>query len=87
MLYLSVSLIFALPLIIDKDLDFLPAMGLSWRMVGRHWFLIFGLVVLMEIVKLSGLLGCCIGILFTIPIGYGALMCAYETIFCQPNKD
>jgi uncharacterized membrane protein YccC len=41
----------------------------------------------MEIVKLSGLLGCCIGILFTIPIGYGALMCAYETIFCQPNKD
>jgi uncharacterized membrane protein len=87
MIYISVSLIFALPLIIDKDMDVLPAMGMSWRMAGKHWFLIFGLVILMELVKLSGLLGCCIGILFTMPIAFGALMCAYETIFCQPKKN
>jgi len=87
MIYLSVSLIFALPLIIDKDLDFLPAMGTSWRMVSKHWFMVLGLSLLVGLVTMSGLLGCCIGILFTIPIGYGALMCAYETIFGQSKKD
>jgi hypothetical protein len=28
---------------------------------------------------------CCVGMLFTIPIGLGALMYAYETIFSQPQ--
>jgi len=86
MIYLSVSFVFTLPLIIDQGMDFLPAMGTSWRMVGKHWWLVFGLSVLVGLVSVVGAIGCGVGILFTIPIGYAVLMCAYETIFCQPKK-
>jgi uncharacterized membrane protein len=85
-IYVSVSFIFTLPLIIDKDLDFWPAMQASRRMVAKHWWLLFGMLVLVGLVSMVGIFGCCIGILFTIPIGYGALMSAYETIFGKPQK-
>jgi uncharacterized membrane protein len=81
--YISVSLIFTMPLIIDKDMDFMAAMGTSWRMVSKHWWLVFGLTILVGLVSMIGLICCCIGV----PIGYAALMCAYETIFCQSKKD
>ena len=81
MVYLQISWSFTLPLIIDKQMDFWPAMWMSWRMVGKHWWLVFGLIVLVSLLNVVGVLLCCIGALFTMPIGLGALMYAYETIF------
>lgn len=43
--YLSVAWIFALPLVIDKHLDFTEAMTLSRKRVQDHWWAIFGLVM------------------------------------------
>jgi uncharacterized membrane protein len=80
-IYLQISWSFTLPLIIDKQMDFWPAMKASWKMVSKHWWLIFGLVVLVGLLNVAGLLACCVGVLFTIPVGIGALMNAYETIF------
>ena len=80
-IYLQVSWSFTLPLIIDKQLDFWTAMKTSWRMVGKHWWLVFGLFILMGLLNLVGMLLCCIGMLFTVPIGLGAMMYAYEIIF------
>lgn len=79
--YLQISWSFTLPLIIDKQMDFWPAMKTSWKMVNKHWWLVFGLVVLVGLLNVVGVLLCCIGVLFTAPIGLGALMYAYETIF------
>jgi membrane-anchored glycerophosphoryl diester phosphodiesterase (GDPDase) len=81
MTYLVVSWQFTLPLIIDKQMNFWPAMKASWKMVNRHWWQIFGLTILIGLVSVSGLLLCCVGVLFTAPIGVAALMYAYETIF------
>jgi uncharacterized membrane protein len=81
MVYLQISWSFTLPLIIDKQMDFWPAMKTSWKMVNKHWWLVFGLVVLVGLLNVVGVLLCCIGLLFTVPIGFGALMHAYETIF------
>jgi len=80
-LYITTSLIFTLPLIIDKGLPFGGAMKLSWRMVSKHWWLVFGLIILVSLVNLLGFCCCVIGLLFTIPLGFAALMFAYETIF------
>ena len=85
-LYIYVSFVFTLPLIIDQDMDFWPAMLASHRMVGKHWWLVFGLVVLIILIKLAGFLACCFGILFAIPLGFGALLTAYETIFRHSKK-
>ena len=85
-IYLAVSWKFTLPLIIDRQMDFWSAMGASRRMVSKHWWQVFGLVILISLVNVAGLLLCCVGILITIPIGFAALMYAYETIFSQSQS-
>jgi hypothetical protein len=79
--YLGVNWMFTLPLIIDKQLKFWPAMKASWKKAHQHWWLLLGFVVVVGLLNLAGFCACCIGLLFTIPIGTAALMFAYETIF------
>ena len=82
---LQINWIFALALIIDKKMSFWPAMQASWKMVRKHWWSVFALVILIGLINVVGVLLCCVGLLFTIPLGLGALMFAYETIFSAPN--
>jgi hypothetical protein len=42
-IYLSVSWYYAMPLIADKRMAFWPAMSLSKKVVGKHWWSNFGL--------------------------------------------
>ena len=79
--FLSVSWKFTLPLIIDKQLDFGAAMKASWKKVNQHWWQVFGLVLLIDLVNVAGLCLCCVGLIVSVPIGLAALMYAYETIF------
>ena len=82
--YLSVSWAFSLPLIIDRQLEFWPAMSASRKVVGKHWWLVFGLVVVCGLINLVGFMACGIGVFFALPITLGALMYAYESIFSAP---
>jgi hypothetical protein len=79
--YLTVNWLFTLPLIVDKQMKFWPAMKTSWKKVHRHWWLLLGLVVIVGLLNIAGVCACCVGLLFTAPIGTAALMFAYETIF------
>jgi len=79
--YLSTCWQFTLPLIIDKQLTLGEAMKTSWKQVNRHWWHVFGLTVLAYLIILLGVLGCGVGILFTLPIGIAIVMYGYETIF------
>jgi uncharacterized membrane protein len=81
--YLSVCWKFTLPLIVDKELDFWTAMGASRKMVNKHWWLVFGLIILISLLNVAGVFVCCVGVLFTLPVGLAALMFAYETIFSE----
>jgi len=81
-IYLMVSWRLFVPLlIIDKGLEFWPAMELSRRVVTKHWWQCFGLLLLSALVGLLGLLGCLVGIFFTMPIAVGAIVYAYLDIF------
>ena len=80
-MYLTVNWMFTQALIIDKQMAFWPAMKASWKMVHKHWWPVFGLVVITGLLNIAGLCACCVGLLFTVPIGIAALMFAYETIF------
>ncbi len=83
--YLAVCWQFTLPLVIDKNWSFGTAMKTSWRRVNQHWWQVFGLTVLAGLIGIIGLLGCGIGVLFTMPIGFAIMMCGYETIFGAKN--
>jgi uncharacterized membrane protein len=85
-IFFSVCFIFALPLVIDRQMNFIEGLKTSWRMVIKHWFLVFGLLALTGLLNIVGVLLCCVGVLFTLPIGFGALACAYETIFGTAKK-
>lgn len=80
-IYLAVAWVFTLPLVIDKKLDFWPAMELSRKVVTRHWWVILGLLLVNFLVILVGLAVCCIGVYVALPVAFGALAYAYEDIF------
>jgi uncharacterized membrane protein len=83
--YLGTCWIFSLPLVADKGMSFWSAICLSMRVVNRHWFSMFALLVVGGFVVLLGLLGCCVGIFVTIPVFFGMVMYTYESIFSPPD--
>ena len=80
-IYLIISWVFTLPLVIDKKLDFWPAMELSRKVVTHRWWSLFGLALVAGLISIVGLVACIVGIFVTIPICFAALMYAYEDIF------
>src|SRR6266699_3078791 len=46
-IYLLVGYVFALPLVIDKKMEFWPAMEVSRQVVQRHWWSMFGFLIVL----------------------------------------
>ncbi len=81
-IYISISFVFAIPLIVDAGLGFWPAMELSRKTVGRNFFafLVFGIVFVLT-VAFGTVLTCGIGLLFFIPFSYVLIFEMYDQIF------
>ncbi|MEO5822176.1 MAG: GYF domain-containing protein [Vicinamibacteraceae bacterium] len=84
--YLTIAWIFALPLIIDKQLPFWPATKLSWRVANRQLLPLLGLLLLSGLVYLVGVLALCVGVLVALPICVAALAYTYEDLFGEPHQ-
>lgn len=81
-IYLLVAWLMLGPLLIlDKNLDFWPAMELSRKVVSRHWWQFFGLFLMALLLNLLGMLACCVGLLITLPVTTAAIVYAYEDVF------
>jgi len=80
-LYLSVSWMFALPLVIDRNLPFWDAMELSRKVTAKHFFLMLAFLFVIGLLAISGIIACCVGLLVTIPLASLSLLYAYEDIF------
>src|SRR6202158_1911067 len=80
-IYLGCGYVFALPLVIDKKMEFWPAMEVSRRVVHRQWWSIFTLVIVSGLIACAGLLVCIVGALVTVPVASASLMYAYEDLF------
>jgi predicted Ser/Thr protein kinase len=79
--YLFVAWWFTLTLIVDKKLDFWPAMELSRKVVTKHWWKLFGFMLVVLLVFALGLLVCGIGFFIAAPLGMIAATYAYEDMF------
>lgn len=83
-IYLAVAWQFTLPLIIDKRIEFWPAMELSRKVISKRWWSFLGFAIVMALVNLVGVIACCVGVFVTAPLTMIALMYAYEDIFRAP---
>jgi uncharacterized membrane protein len=80
-IYLIVSYIFALMLVLDRGLNFWPAMETSRRSVQTGWFKIFGFLLLLFLLNLVGILALGVGLLVTAPLSHCIVSAAYDDIF------
>jgi len=80
---LAVSWSFAFALIVDKGLGPWTAMEVSRRVIMKQWFRVFLVLFFGAILTMLGLVGLIIGIFLTMPLMFGALVCAYEDL-CNP---
>jgi len=72
-IYLSIAYIFTLPLIADKGMDVWEAMELSRKTVTKHWFKVFGLMLLLTIIMGLGALAFGIGLIWAVPLMFVTL--------------
>jgi uncharacterized membrane protein len=79
--YLAVGYVFALPLIIDKKLDFWPAMEVSRQVVTRHWWSMFLFAIVLLLIICLGALACGFGLILAVPVVFAALSFVYEDLF------
>ena len=80
-IFLMVCYLFAAMIVIDRRLDFWPAMELSRRTVQPQWFGFFVFLLLLVLINLGGaaLLG--LGLLVSLPVSACAVTAAYHDIF------
>jgi Protein of unknown function (DUF975) len=87
LVYISISYVFAIPLVIGQRLPFWSAMEASRKIVGKQWFSIFGFMVVLGLLNLAGALICFLGLLITVPLTSCALAAAYERIIGLPDTE
>jgi uncharacterized membrane protein len=66
--------------IVDKRLDFWPAMQASHAVVRNDYFGFTMFLILMALVNLLGLLCCVVGLLITVPVSLAAITVAYQEL-------
>lgn len=86
-IYLAVGYLFVLPLVIDKKLDFWPAMEVSRQVVHKHWWPMFLFVIVMLLIVCLGALACGLGLIIAMPVVFAAAMYVYEDLFGQRGAD
>ena len=85
--YLAVAYMFASYLVVDRRLDFWPAMELSRHTVNPRWFGYFAFMLLLVLLNLAGALLLGVGLLVTIPLSFCAVTVAYADLFGLQSKE
>jgi zinc-ribbon domain len=73
--------------VVDKKMDFWPAMQASHALVKKDYlgFTLFSLVLLL--INVAGALLCLVGLLLTVPLYYAAITAAYRDLVGFENKE
>lgn len=81
-IFLAVLWLVVTPLlIVDRRLDFWPAMRLAGRVVLAQWWRMLGLCILCVLLLLAGAALCGVGLLIALPVTTAATVYAYEELF------
>jgi hypothetical protein len=80
-LFFQICLMFTLPGVVDTDQTLGAALASSWRTALRRFLPLLGLVFISGLVMLAGFMLCCVGGLFSFPLGTAMLLAAYESAY------
>jgi len=78
---------FAYLFIVDKKMDFWPAMQASHELVKKDYFGFTLFLVTLILINLGGFLLCFVGLLITMPLSYAAITVAYRDLVGFENKE
>jgi len=78
---INVLFFFTYPLIVDRRLTGVQAVGTSFQAARANFGGVLGLVLLNMLLGLIGSLVCCIGGLFVMPLHFAAIAVAYRAVF------
>jgi uncharacterized membrane protein len=78
---ISVGFIFAFPLIVDRRLNGLEAVKLSFKAGLANFWRLLGMMLLTGIMTMVGMAFCIVGMFLVLPISYAAIAAAYEQVF------
>jgi hypothetical protein len=67
-IYLAIGLCLAEPYFVFRKQDGVEAIKASMKLVGQHWWFMFGLIILVGLLNLVGALCFLVGILVTVPM-------------------
>jgi len=85
-IYFAFCWMFAVPLIVDKRMNFWPAMQLSRRKVLQHPWRISVVSVVAGILGIAGVVGFLICVFLTLPLYFLVMLYLYEDMFNEPRK-
>ncbi|HET9528173.1 MAG TPA: hypothetical protein VFO99_18495 [Pyrinomonadaceae bacterium] len=80
-MFISIGFMFVYPLIVDRGLQGLDAVKLSFRGALANFWGLLGMVGLNFLLSIAGVLLCFVGVYFVLPISYSAIAIAYEQVF------
>ncbi|MBW4425303.1 MAG: glycerophosphoryl diester phosphodiesterase membrane domain-containing protein [Nostoc desertorum CM1-VF14] len=83
-LYLAVAYIFALPLVLERKMNFWAGMEFSRKLISKNWFSFLNFAFVLVLLNLAGILLLGVGLLVTIPISACAIAAAYADIVGLP---
>jgi hypothetical protein len=80
-IYLSIALMLTIPLVVERKLSPWQAMMVSCKAITQHWFKVFFLFLLMNIILWVSMLPLGIGMIWTLPMVIVMIGVLYNTIF------
>jgi hypothetical protein len=80
-IYLSVAYMYALPLVVEKDLPAWQAMEISRKAIGKNWFSMFGLLLIIMLMNMLGLLTLGIAWIWIVPWSILAMSLVHLRLF------
>lgn len=80
-MFISIGFMFVYPLIVDRGLQGLDAVKLSFRGALANFWGLLGMVGVNFLLSIAGVLLCFVGVYFVLPISYSAIAIAYEQVF------
>ena len=81
LIFFQICWAFSIPLVIDKGLNFWPALELSRKSVMKHFWWTLLLMIVVGFLTAIGALACLVGMLVTGPWAFGALAQHYNRVF------
>ncbi len=83
---LHALIMFAFPLIVDKNMSGMDAFKLSAKAVWQNLSGVVGLILAEFVLGFLGYLACAIGVYFTMPIMFAGVLVAYRKVFPKFNS-